>query len=55
MKYVRSITKILEEINGGDKIQLGFSEVIDRSDCGEKINGINERLKAYFHSRHFLI
>ena len=55
MKYVRRITKILEEINGGDKIQLGFSEVIDRSDCGEKINGINERLKTYFHSRHFLI
>ena len=55
MKNVRSITKILEEINGGDKIQLGFSEIIERSDCGENIDGINERLKTYFHSKGFLL
>ena len=47
MKYVRSITEIIEEMNCGDDIQVGFSGITARrdDDLSEKIRDINERLK----------
>ena len=50
MKYVISITKITEEINGGSDIQLdlsGITEMGDQDLC-EKIKDINERLKRHW-------
>ena len=55
MKYVRSITNIIEEMNGGDNIQVEFSGIIERRDhdLSEKIKDINERLKRYCNSKSF--
>ena len=38
MKYVRSITKIVEEMKDGGDIQVGFSEIVERRD--------HEKIKA---------
>ena len=56
MKYVRSITKIIEEMKGGEDIQGAFSGIIERRDheLGEKIKKINERLKRFCNSKAFL-
>ena len=45
MKYVRNVTKIIEEMNGGGHIQVGFSEIIKRrdDDPSQKVRYINER------------
>ena len=32
MKYVRSITNILEKMNGGDNVQVEISGIIERRD-----------------------
>ena len=49
MKHVRSITKIIEETKGGSNIQIGFIERRDHN-LGEKIKGINQRLKRFCNS-----
>ena len=55
MKYVKSITKIIEEMKGGGDIQVGFSGIIERRDHdhGEKIKDINEKLKRFCNSKGF--
>ena len=54
MEYVRSFTKIIEEMNGGGDIQVGFSGIIERRDLSEKIKDIIGRLKRYCNSKGFL-
>ena len=56
MKNLRSITKIIEEINGGGDMQVGFSGIIKRRDhdLREKIEEINGRIKKYCNSKGFL-
>ena len=53
MKYVRSIVNIIEEMNGSNDIQHGFSGIFERRyhDLNEKIKDINERLKKYCQSK----
>ena len=55
MKYVRSIIKIIEQMNGGDNIQIEFSGIIERRDhdLSEKIKDINGRLTRYCDSKSF--
>ena len=52
----KSIAKIIEEMNDGDDIQVGFSGISERRDHNpsEKIKGIKKRLKNYYHSNDFL-
>ena len=53
MKYVRSFTKIIEEINGVSDIQPGFSGTVERGnhDLSEKTKNISATQKRYYYSR----
>ena len=57
MKYVRSSTKIIEEMEGDGDILVGFSEIIERwdHDLGENINEINERFKRFCNNKGSLL
>lgn len=57
MKYVRSVTKIKEEMKNGSKIQAGFLGIIERRDhdLSAPIKGINERLKCFCNSEVLLV
>ena len=56
MKYIRSITKITEEVKGDADIQVGFSGITDRRDhdLDGEIKDINERLQRFCNSKGFL-
>ena len=57
MKYVRSSTKIIEEMEGDGDILVGFSEITERwdHDLGENINEINERFKRFCNNKGSLL
>ena len=57
MNYVRSSTKIIEEMEGDGDILVGFSEIIERwdHDLGENINEINERFKRFCNNKGSLL
>ena len=56
VEYTRSVTTVIDEMNGGSYIQVGFSaEIIKRTDhnFSEKVKDFNKVRKRYCNSKGF--
>ena len=56
MKKLRKLVKVVREIDGSEKIKIGFSSVIYRKDkdLEDERNEVNTKLKKYCEGKGFV-